>query len=50
MGTVSDNEGKFTFDVSQEDFVKSDGNLIVSYIGYIANITILVKEKEIYNL
>ena len=35
LGIVSDQGGEFTFNISQNDYDKSDGKLIITYIGYI---------------
>ena len=35
LGTVSDQEGQFKLDISESDYIQSDGELVVTYIGYI---------------
>ena len=35
LGTVSDQGGEFTLDISESNYIKSDGELVATYIGYI---------------
>ena len=50
LGIVSDQGGEFTFNISQNDYDKSDGKLIITYIGYITKTIIIVKDENIYNI
>jgi hypothetical protein len=50
LGVVSDGEGEFTLDISEEDFIIGDGELIVTYIGYIKYKMTISKEVKIYNI
>ena len=48
LGTVSDQEGQFKLDISESDYIQSDGELVVTYIGYITKKIIIQKEKQFY--
>ena len=48
LGTVSDQEGQFILDIPEKDYSRSDGELIITYIGYITKNIIIQKEKQFY--
>ena len=50
LGVVSDSDGNFTLDISEENYVISDGKLVVTYIGYITHKTTISEEMSFYNI
>ncbi|SVC23061.1 uncharacterized protein METZ01_LOCUS275915, partial [marine metagenome] len=50
LGTVSDIKGQFELDIPKNDYFQSDGEIIVTYIGYITQSIILKSEDNIYNI
>ncbi len=50
LGTVSDKEGQFTLDIPESNYIKSDGELVVTYIGYITKKIIIQKERQFYKI
>jgi len=50
LGTVSDQEGQFTFDIPEIDYIQSDGELVITYIGYITQKIIIIEDEKNYNI
>ena len=50
LGVVSDSDGTFTLDISEENYVISDGKLVVTYIGYITHKITISEEVTFYNI
>ena len=50
LGVVSDNDGQFTLDISEEDYINSSGELVITYIGYITHMIKISREVAIYNI
>ena len=50
VGTMSDKEGDFTLNVSDDDYNQSSGLLIITYIGYSRYNVNIAKDVNIYNV
>ena len=50
VGTMSDEEGDFTLNVSDDDYNQSSGLLIITYIGYTRYKVNIAKDVNIYNV
>lgn len=50
LGVVSDSDGNFTLDISEENYVMSDGKLVITYIGYITLKITISEEVTFYNI
>ena len=50
LGVVSNQEGQFTLDIPESDYIQSDGELVVTYIGYITQKIIIIEDEKNYNI
>ena len=50
LGVMSDQEGHFTLDIPEIDYIQSDGELVVTYIGYITQKIIIIEDEKNYNI
>ncbi|SVE21463.1 uncharacterized protein METZ01_LOCUS474317, partial [marine metagenome] len=50
LGVVSDTEGYFILNISEEDYVLSGGEIVVTYIGYISHKRIISRDGTYNNI